>query len=161
MRCYHLSNMYLSSIQHGVQSAHAQMELFNKYKTPTNKKNMLYDWSENHKTMIVLNGGYLSTMTEALEFITDINNPYPFAAFNESEEALGGILTNIAIVLPEKIYKTSEFLRKGLIDVHHNILTVLDKNTVKEITETMSGFGSFTEYEKKLCVFMNNFSLAS
>lgn len=161
MRCYHLSNMYLSSIQNGVQSAHAQMELFIKYRTSTIKKKMLYDWAENHKTMIVLNGGYLSTMNEALDFITDTENPYPFASFHESEEALGGILTNIAIVLPEKIYKTAEFLRRGFIDVDHNILQVFDQKTVNEIKAILSEFGTFTKYEKDLCVFMNNFGLAS
>lgn len=161
MRCYHFSNMYLSSIQQGIQSAHAQMELFIKYKNKTPEKDILFDWAENHKTMIVLNGGYLSTMVEAVHFFNTPKNPYPFSTFYESEDALGGILTNIAIILPEKIYKTSEFIRKRLIDKDHNIIKEIDADTFNDVVIKLQEFGYFTEFEKELCVFLNNFNLAS
>lgn len=161
MRCYHLSNMYLSSIQHGVQSAHAQMELFVKYKSPGKKNSFLFDWAENHKTMIVLNGGYLSSMNEALEFFSQPDNPYPFVQFYESDEALGGILTNIAIVLPEKIYKTAELRRKRLINDNNTITDRLDPETYNEINELITSFDVFSKFESELCSFMNNFGLAN
>lgn len=158
MRCYHLCNMYLSSIQQGIQSAHAQMELFNKY-VPANhnrgsenctpdKYNQAFDWSINHKTMIVLNGGYLKTMENALELLTQYDNPYPFAPFYESKEALGGILTNIAIVLPEKIYSTIpciRFLPEGIVD----------------FSDAPYGEYHFTGFEKELMVLLKGFKLAS
>jgi len=123
MRCYHFSNMYLSSIQQGIQAAHAQMELFVKY-NPLNVQsvledaeehkyrdavNMLYKWGEEHKTMICLNAGFNSEMQAIEDFLSSDDNPYPWASFYESEEAMGGLLTNIAIVLPERIYGTSEY----------------------------------------------------
>ena len=161
MRCYHLCNMYLSSIQQGVQSAHAQMELFVKYQEDSTKKSILFDWAENHKTMIVLNGGFLSDMKESINFFRENDNPNPFAVFHESEEALGGILTNIAIVLPEKIYKTSELIRKKLLDENLNsnhCLNIVDEVNLKK---TMDSFGKFSEFEIELCSFMNNFRLAN
>lgn len=127
-RCYHFGNMYLSSIQHGIQAAHAQMELFVAYDKHVAKTidcesanvdevdyaaktTMLYDWATNHKTTICLNGGYLSNMKSILLHLTHDDNPFPFASFRESDEAMGGMLTNIAIVLPQYIYETASWLR--------------------------------------------------
>ena len=72
LRCYHFGNMYLSSIQQGIRAAHAQMAMFVKYDkaeavhldnideyAPTvdeklfiDSTKMLYNWGENHQTMI-------------------------------------------------------------------------------------------------------------
>lgn len=161
MRCYHLCNMYLSSIQQGIQSAHSQMELFVKYRKNSAQKEKLYNWAENHKTMIVLNGGYMETMNSALDFFKNEENPYPYAYFKESPEALGGILTNIAIVLPEKIYVTSELMRKKLIDINLDVDTRLPMELVDETEETLAIFGEFSNFEIELCSFMNNFRLAN
>lgn len=161
MRCYHLSNMYLSSIQHGIQSAHSQMKLFIKYSKESTKGEILYDWATNHKTMIVLNGGFLSDMQETLEFFNNPENPYPFSVFYESNEAMGGLLTNIAIVLPEKIYTTAEFMRKKYIDVNLKFDEKLNSTSVYQINKILDDFGQFSTYELELCDFMNKFRIAS
>ena len=161
MRCYHLNNMYMSSIQQGIQSAHAQMELFVKYQNPTTQKAMLYDWAAEHKTMIVLNGGFLSDMIAAYEFMDTDENPYPYVKFHESEEALGGILTNIAIVLPEKSYKLSEFLRNRFVDMQLKLDPKLPEETAAKVLESLQSFGKYTQYEVDLAAMMNNFRLAS
>lgn len=115
MRCYHFTNMYMSPIQHGIQSAHAQMELFVKYENDkTNTKPQLFNWAENHKTMIVLNAGYDSSLKEVKTFLDTDLNPYPWSYFNESKEAMDGMLTNVAIVLPEKIYMASQMVRREI-----------------------------------------------
>jgi len=116
MRCYHFASFYISSIQQGIQAAHAQMELAIKYKNPDfdSEKTiaeMFWDWAENHKTMICLNGGMTKDLQDLQMFILNGNHSYPYASFSESEEALGGILTNVAIVLPEKIYNVIPMLR--------------------------------------------------
>lgn len=120
LRCYHFGNMYLSSIQQGIQAAHAQMEMFVKYnphnvefdldkcdKQYTNALKMLYKWATYHKTMICLNAGMDTEMRAIEAFLECGDNPYPWAAFRESEEAMGGMLTNIAIILPEEVYGVS------------------------------------------------------
>lgn len=113
MRCYTFNNMYLSSLQMGLQSAHSVAELFVRYQSaPSSTNGMLFDWAKNHKTLIVLNAGYQSTMKSLHDFCNDTKNPYPTATFNESEEAMGCMMTSISIVLPEKIYHTAARLRK-------------------------------------------------
>ncbi len=134
MRCYHFGNFYLSSIQQGIQSAHAQMELFVKYNdvnadnfgcvddTRTNDEciihrnshKLLYDWAENHKTMICLNGGMAADLLSIENVFNHRNfhaNPYPWASFREEEDALNSTITNVAIVLPERIYETASVSR--------------------------------------------------
>lgn len=113
MRAYFIGNMYLSSIQNGIQAGHCISELFVKYQnsTPTASKDLL-DWATNHKTMILLNGGYNSVVTEFSDFLIAADNPYPWAPFFESEDAMGGMQTVVGIVLPQKIYETAAAVRK-------------------------------------------------
>lgn len=113
-RCYHLNNMYLAAVHAGLQSAHAQHELAIKYldsseslaETPIHEpaKAGYLEWAKNHKTIIVLNGGMQSNLLEWETMLASAPHPYAWASFRESEEALNGALTNIALVLPEKIY---------------------------------------------------------
>jgi hypothetical protein len=133
----------------------------NNYEKFMEKSDMLYEWGTLHKTMIVLNGGFLSDMQEALEFLNTPENPYPVAEFYESQEAMGGMLTNIAIVLPEKIYKSAEFMRKKWIDGNLNTDPKLHITVVDEVEEILAGFGEFSTYELELCAFMNQFRMAS
>lgn len=115
MRCYHFGNYYMSSIQQGIQAAHCQMELFVKYENAivpgyvTTQKRDLYDWTKYHKTMICLSGGNNNQLKE----IKELFGPYPWSYFCEDEDSLGGILTNVAIILPESIYDTAAKIRSG------------------------------------------------
>ncbi len=112
-RCYHLNNTYLAGIHSGIQSAHAQHELAMKYlggamaKSPyfAPAKEGYVEWATNHKTIIVLNGGMQSNLQEWEAMLASVSHPYAWASFREEEAALNGTLTNIALVLPETIYK--------------------------------------------------------
>lgn len=118
LRAYFFQNMYLQGIHAGIQSQHTTAEMFVKYldgkvkslsKCPQdtqyhNNVKVLYDWANNHKTTIVLNGGMQGDLEEAIKVFDTEDNPYPWAFFKESEYALGGALTNVGIILPEKIY---------------------------------------------------------
>lgn len=114
MRAYHFSTFYLSSIQQGIQAAHAQTEAALKYGTgverfdPEHKAFGWYQWAVNHKTMICLNiGGEndLRTLKENIRYLEGQDLfKYAWADFYESKEALGGILTNVMVIVPENIY---------------------------------------------------------
>lgn len=116
MRFYSFSNWMLSSIQQGIQPGHAAVELFVKYgRIPPNssgaeltKFNMLYDWADDHKTFICLSGGDYKGVTVIAQFFDDVRNPYPFAAFYEDQDSLGGLMTSVGIIIPEKIYALAE-----------------------------------------------------
>jgi len=167
--------MYLSSIQQGIQAAHSQMELFNKYVPITDEDSipdelfsMLFDWSLNHKTMICLNGGFLEEMEELYEFIDNINNPYPYSNFHEEKGALGGILTNIAIILPERIYIAASLLRSKKIefekignkyDLKLNTMFIL-AHQKEECLEFIYNNNQYTEFEIELITRLTKFKLA-
>lgn len=107
MRLYTFVNHYLSPIQHGIQTAHVVSELFNRYMNRTFYGTPLCDtlmeWSLNHKTIIVLNGGFSSNLQNIYQVLSE-NHPYPVATFNEGQDELNGALTAVGIVLPEKVY---------------------------------------------------------
>lgn len=112
--------MYLSPIQIGIQSAHAQVELFVKYAVDYEKikdsdelHQLLITWAIHHKTMICLNGGGNSNMLQILELMKSNDNIYPWAEFVESYEAMDSMLTSIAIIVPEKIYISSNEIRNN------------------------------------------------
>lgn len=111
MRAYFFGNMYLSSIQQGIQSGHVIAEMFVKYPyeeellvTQVLPFEFLYTWARDHKTMILLNGGYSETLHELYDFFCSENNPFPFAKFHEGRDALDGALTSVGIILPARIY---------------------------------------------------------
>lgn len=120
MRAYFFGNMYLSSIQQGIQAAHATHEMFTKYRNQVVPEKALYDWAIDHKTMILLNGGYAETIQELVFFFD--RQPgrgidYPFAPFYEEKASLNGALTTVGIILPEKIYQVAAAIRNERVPV--------------------------------------------
>lgn len=112
MRCYHFCHVYLSDIQKGIQSAHAQMELFVKYPfNPCNNQSIdLYEWATHHKTMICLNGGNSASLIKTKNLLEGCS--YPWSVFYEDEDSLNSTITNVAIVLPERIYTVAKQIRE-------------------------------------------------
>ena len=115
-RAYFFGNMYLSSIQQGIQAGHVITEMAVKYqRTPdvlNSQGNMFYDWAENYKTMILLNAGYGENILDLRDFFMVGNKDFPYAIFHESDEALDGAATCFGCILPAKIYKGAEAMRK-------------------------------------------------
>lgn len=91
--------MYLSSIQHGIQSLHCLQEINNKYQ---NENRYLTDWAEHYKTAIVLNGGTSEQMTAIKQLLEHSSNEFPWGYFNEP--SINNALTCVGIILPEYIY---------------------------------------------------------
>ena len=140
MRFYAFGNMYLAGIHAGIQTAHTVHEMFVKYNSVDDddlKKRILFSWAEDHKTTVVLNGGMQSNLEELYNFFNSPANPYPFAKFHEADFSLNGALTNVGIILPEKIYEAAKALRK---DSSHDI-------------------SHFSEFEKELVFKINACSL--
>jgi hypothetical protein len=102
MRAYFFTNFYLSPIQHGIQSAHVLHEMFRKYNNAPmlNHYDTLCDWADNHKTIIVKNGGETNTMLRIKELCGKMN--LPSAYFNEP--SLDGALTCVGIIVPDRFY---------------------------------------------------------
>lgn len=113
MRAYFFGNMYLKSIQQGIQAGHAIADMFVKYPEDDTceKIDILSEWARDHKTMILLNGGYNDTIRTLIDRFSSPENPYPWAPFYEGQDSLDGALTTVGIVLPEKIYESAAYLR--------------------------------------------------
>lgn len=125
MRLYTFTNMYLSSIQQGIQPLHVLGDMFVKYSptwdeagnniNPTSNEvlyDMLHDWAENHKTVICLNGGFSENLHNLIsDFLSDNENPYPWASFREGQDSLESALTSVGIVLPEHLYQAASAVR--------------------------------------------------
>ena len=161
MRAYYFGNMYLSSIQQAVQALHVTSEMFVKYSNRplvADKNKMLFDWARDHKTVGLLNAGYSFAIADLVDFFNDIENPYPWVEFHESEEALNGALTCVGIILPEKIYETAKIIRTGASS--DNILSTIQKTgsyTVYDVSPTMY---EFTKWEFEMLKTLNKFGLA-
>lgn len=112
MRAYFFGNMYLSSIQQGIQALHCTSEMFVKYQlSGSAQAYQLFQWAEEHKTVVLLNAGYSSTIRDIQAFMMDNDNHYPWAVFHEGDDALDGALTGLGIILPAKIYEAARLVR--------------------------------------------------
>lgn len=116
MRAYFFGNMYLSSIQQGIQAAHVVAEMYQRYVPGFNDDacvqfDSLYEWAQNHKTMILLNAGYSEAIRKLVDVFNSPHNPYPWATFHEGQDALDGALTCVGIILPEQIYYGAKQIR--------------------------------------------------
>lgn len=105
LRAYHFQIMYLQGIHAGIQTQHCTVEMFLNYEGLCSKPARLLDrWARDHKTTIVLNGGYASSLSSLVDLLDKEGNPYPWGYFRESKEALNGCITNVGIILPKYIY---------------------------------------------------------
>lgn len=105
MKMYFITNMYLSPIQRGIQSAHALAELYEN--NSDSNLEIVSDWAKNHKTIIVLNGGTNESMKRIYSKIEELSLDANLilATFNEPE--LNNTLTAIALLehhLPSELY---------------------------------------------------------
>lgn len=107
MRAYYWGNYYLSSIQQGIQALHTTAEMFVKYMElapcdsewePQNA--MLAEWANNHKTVVICNGGDSHDL-EAIRDQIASQEDYPWAVF--IEEGVQDALTCVGVVVDERI----------------------------------------------------------
>ena len=112
LRAYFFGNMYVSSIQQGIQAGHVIGDMAAKYRTggwDQGQDDTFFEWADNHKVMILLNAGYGENILDLDSFFEGTNDnypeprlssyyegysPYPFAMFCESDEALNGAPTS-------------------------------------------------------------------
>lgn len=151
-RFYSFTNMYLSSIQKGIQTAHAVSEMYDTYRELAGTKSSfgkakeaLDEWAKSDKTIIVLDGGNSATLSELynnLRCVIDTYEfPYPVVNFYEDEQSLNGALTAVGIVLPESVYS-------------HNAEMVFDPNTGEMVHphENLLSHGTF-DISRLICRF--------
>lgn len=118
-RLYVLTNMYLSQLQRGIQTAHVVAEMgrdYGKFPDPMPASVTTYlDWCETDKTIIVLDGGHQQDLERVERLLLDNEDErqfrpngkidLPWAGFREEEVALNNAMTAIGIILPEYLWR--------------------------------------------------------
>lgn len=172
LRAYYFGNMYLSSIQQGIQAAHATADMFVRYQPfitdeecdqPCDQYSMLTDWAANHKTMILLNAGYSAEIHDLVQFFDNVENPYPWSSFYESHDALDNAITTVGIVLPEYIWVGARQLREGPMRQRDEIREqMVSSGTVTWIDPADQCTVSYdiNRWEFQLIERLNNYGLA-
>lgn len=115
MRLYSVTNMYMAGIHAGIQTQHSTGELFAKYRKDSVQNNTIFEWVNDHKTTIVLNGGMHQDLVAVLELLEewekhDENEVIPFAPFYEP--GVNNALTSISIVMREDAIEFMDLIRK-------------------------------------------------
>ena len=176
MRFYGFGNYYLSSLQQGLQAAHTVGEIFvkhnhailnsvNDYTQPKEielleKADMVLDWAQHHKTMVLLNGGNSLSLQELFDFFDNEDNPYPYAKFHEDDQSLNGALTYVGIILPEKIYETSLMMRTARSFFYDDNLKRITFSEGQGIFSIPAICNDFSKFEFELCNKINEYRLA-
>lgn len=149
-RCYTFGNMYLSSIQQGIQAAHAITEIAVIEHSTGGYRNFM-EWAFHHKTMVCLNAGAETDLLEIEKlFKQSDNGTLAWASFRESEEALGGSLTCLAIVIPSTIYGIG---RDATFTYSKDVMSYLSDNLAEELI-------SLSEFEYRLLELLRRCRLA-
>lgn len=125
-RAYFWGNFYLSSIQQGIQALHCLGEMFVKYGTNaqhdgTNAQHdaeeraecedMLYDWADHYKTVVVLNGGDSHDLMQLTANMAVDGNDLPWASWAEDYRSLKNAVTCVGIIVDEKIIANVDEVR--------------------------------------------------
>lgn len=134
MRLYSFVNAnYLKHVQHGLQTAHAIAELYEKYGFYDSlvQSKTLRTWAKNHRTIIILDGGDCEDLSDIHHFfdshVQDLK--LPFAYFHENRRSLNNALTAVAVVVPENIYavRKKEVLREDGSVIMNNYSLMKDE----------------------------------
>ncbi len=173
-RAYFFNNMYLTGIHAGIQAQHCTAEMFVRYErldsgyipeeheleeiaSDNEKADVLWVWGYNDKTTVILNGGYASNLMLIEDLFDSEDNLYPWAVFRESMDALGGCITSVGIILPEKIYNYNSNRLQYLTDNPNEYVWPQslsgDENTHKKM--------GLTDYELKLAECVSSYRLMS
>jgi len=168
LRMYGLTNYQLTGIQKGIQFLHGVVE----YSQMVNRVggislDIYNDWANNHKTVILLNGGttnnkmvddkYLGTLNQHQETLNKIG--IFNVGFNEPD--LGDQLTAVVFVVDERIFNKEkypyfEFKIKKQIDLNNPEFTSEEEK--QKWTMWVQSIGGWKSLE--LRNFLQNFRLA-
>lgn len=149
LRMYFFVMYNLSGIQKGIQAGHAALEYARSYRDDPQFK----DFTENHKTFILLDGGGSNDMLVREKELNAFGIKY--ASFNEPD--LNGSMSAIAFVMPESVYgfKEEEFIKYGLY-IANGLALVMGEGKEAIIRKANDDFETHKEYK-----WLKSFRLAA
>lgn len=106
-RLYCLTNMYLSSLQKGLQTAHVVSDLALAARMDSEVDQVFNAWASQDRTIIILNGGNSVGLERWEQFLREYCQRWPWAAFREDQQSLNGAITAVGIIVPESVYRNA------------------------------------------------------
>ena len=185
LRMYGLVNYQLTGIQKGIQFLHGVVEYSQMVNRIGGETLSIYnDWANDHKTVILLNGGTTNHRTKDDGFpfgslnqhvITLDENKVDFATFHEPD--LGDQLTSVVFIVDERVFnrkkypdfedwimdsKYSDLIRTELGSTVHIISENIKKSTNKQDQKAYQEWVKIVGGEKNVFLreFLKNFELA-
>lgn len=102
-----VANLYLSPLQHGLQTAHVVSEL-SQLPLGDEPRAIFDDWARRDKTIVILGAGNSLGVREAYStlsnLVAQLNMELPIAIFHEDEQSLNGAATACGVILPDHIF---------------------------------------------------------
>lgn len=105
LRMFTFGHFMLSSIQQGIQAAHAITNMFTFYTSDDPERDILYSWATEQETLVCKNGGDSDALQDIVDMFNVDENYLPVSEFRESAGALNESITCVAIVVPERLFK--------------------------------------------------------
>ncbi len=144
MRAYTFTHAYLSDIQHGIQAAHALVDMQLKYDPNSDPHKTYINWAKDHKTMICLNGGNSANLQHLYYVLSrlSLHLSLPISRFTEDEQSMQSMTTAVAIIVPERIYQAKKDVDDDnyvYIDSTNNKKTILIDKEI-ELFEVLKSY---------------------
>lgn len=106
-RLYSLTNMYLSSLQKGLQTAHLISDLALSAQMDSEVDRVFSAWASEDRTIIILNGGNSLSLERWEQFLREYCQRWPWAAFREDQQSLNGAITAVGVIVPGSVYQNT------------------------------------------------------
>jgi hypothetical protein len=106
-RFYSFANLAIMPLQKGLQTAHLVSEVFVKYMYSSSAQAPItFEWAQNHKTVIILNGGFHGDLISLYETLDPLAEELglPVVKFHEDEQTMNKMCTTVGIIVPSDIY---------------------------------------------------------
>lgn len=101
-----VNHLYMNEKQWGIQTAHCVSTMSRAYKVNTEQKAAYDTWADEEPTIIMCQGGNVAMLTDLYERISVLANALnlPYVKFHEDEASLGGVITAVAVLVPETLF---------------------------------------------------------
>jgi hypothetical protein len=103
-RLYCLTNIYISSLQKGLQTAHVVSDLALAARGDSAADQVFSAWASQDRTIIILNGGNSLSLERWQQWLQQCGQRWPWAAFREDQQSLNGAITAVGMIVPESVY---------------------------------------------------------
>lgn len=136
LRAYVFVHSALHGLQKGIQGGHALLDMAVRYRDWKGEKaigEQFWAWMTDHKTVVFCDGGFTDGIRNWHDFIFHRHHQYPRSFFREDGATLGGLMTAVAIVLPDYIYEAASSLRKGEPDFSLTEFNQYDQELIQRL----------------------------